>query len=59
MSSPDVIVGSGTKQGLATVPKIRDGAQLTVLMAISAFGDSTYTYFISKNKAFQKTALEA
>jgi hypothetical protein len=28
-------------------------------MAISAFSDSTYPYFISENKIFEKTTLEA
>jgi hypothetical protein len=54
-----VIVASGTKPGSVTIPEIRDDAQLTLRTAISAFGDSTYPYFISKNKTFEKTALEA
>jgi hypothetical protein len=32
---------------------------LTLLTAISAFGDSRYPYFISKNNKFEKTALKA
>jgi hypothetical protein len=32
---------------------------LTLLTAISAFGDSMDPYFISKNKMFEETALEA
>jgi hypothetical protein len=44
-----------------TIPEIRDDAQLFIewIEAISAFGDSTYPYFISKNKTFEKTGLEA
>jgi CYTH domain-containing protein len=59
MPLPDVIVASETKAGSVTIPEIRDDAQLTLLTAISAFRDSTYSYFISKNKTFEKTALEA
>jgi hypothetical protein len=59
MSPPDVIVASGTKLGSVTLPEIRDDTQLTLLSAISAFGDSTYPYFISKNKTFENTALAA
>jgi hypothetical protein len=59
MSPPDVIVASGTTPGSVTILEIRDNAELTLLMAISAFGDSTYPYFISKSKAFEKTTLEA
>jgi hypothetical protein len=54
-----VIVASGTKPGSVTIPEIRDDAQLTLLTAISAFGDSTYPHFISKNKRFENTALKA
>jgi hypothetical protein len=54
-----VIAASGTKPGSVTLPEIRDDAQLTLLTAISAFGDSTYPDSISKNKTFDKTALEA
>jgi hypothetical protein len=39
-----------------TVPKERDGSQLTMLVAISAFGDSTPPMFISKNKTFLNEA---
>jgi hypothetical protein len=59
MSPPDVIAASGTKTGSVTIPEIRDDAKLTLLTAISAFGDSTYPYFISKNKTFGKTTLVA
>jgi hypothetical protein len=56
---PDLIVSSGTKQGSVTVPEIREDAQLALLPAISAYGDSTDPDFISTNKPFEKTALEA
>jgi hypothetical protein len=36
MSPPDVIVASGTKSGSVIIAEIRDDAQLTLLMAISA-----------------------
>jgi hypothetical protein len=58
MSPRDVTVASATKPGPVTIPEIRDDAELTLLTAISAFGDSTYQYFISKNKTFEKVALE-
>jgi hypothetical protein len=48
MSPSDVIVASGTKPSSVIIPEIRDDAQLTLLMAILAFADSTYPYFISK-----------
>jgi hypothetical protein len=44
----DVIAASGTKPGSMTIPEIRDDPQLTLPTAISAFGDSTYPYFIAK-----------
>jgi hypothetical protein len=53
---PDVIVASGTKPGSVVIPEIRDGTQLTLLTVISVFGDSTYPYFISKNKTFEKNS---
>jgi hypothetical protein len=59
MSPPDVILASGTEPGSVTIPEIRHNAQLALLTVISAFGDSTYPYFISKNKTFEKTVLEA
>jgi hypothetical protein len=59
MSPPDMIVASGIKPSSVTILEIQDDAQLTLLTAISAFGDSTYPYFISKNKTFEKTALES
>jgi hypothetical protein len=42
-----------------TIPEGRDDAQLTLLTAISAFGDSTRPAFISKLKTFEKTLLDA
>jgi hypothetical protein len=57
MSPSDVIVASGTKPGSVTIPGIRDDAKLTLLTAISAFGDSTDPYFISKNTTFEKQLL--
>jgi hypothetical protein len=58
-SRPDIIAASGTKQGSVAIPEIRDDTQVTLLTAISAFEDSTGPHFISKNKAFEKTALGA
>jgi hypothetical protein len=57
MSPPDVIIASGTKPGSVTIPEIRNDAQLSLLTAISAVGDCTYPYFISKNKTFEKQLL--
>jgi hypothetical protein len=54
MSPPDVIVASGTKHGSVTVPEIRNDTQLTLLTAISALGDSTCPYLISKIKHSRK-----
>jgi hypothetical protein len=54
---PEVIVASNTKPESITIPEVRDDAQLTLLTAISAFGDSTYPLFISKLKTFEKTVL--
>jgi hypothetical protein len=54
MSLSNVIFASGTKQGSITVPEIRDDAQLIVLTGISALGDSTHPYFISKIKQSRK-----
>jgi hypothetical protein len=59
ISPPVAIIASGTKPGSVIIPEIRDNVQLTPLTAISAFGHSAYPYFISKNKAFEKTVLEA
>jgi hypothetical protein len=39
------------------VPKEKDNAQLTLITANSAFGDSTVPRFISKNKTVEKASL--
>jgi hypothetical protein len=54
MSPPDVTVASGTKLDSIIVPGIQDDAKLTLLTAISAFGDSTHPYFMSKIKHSRK-----
>jgi hypothetical protein len=54
-SPPEVIVAVNTKPGSAAIPEARDDAQFTLLTAISAFGDWTYAFFISKLKTFGKT----
>jgi hypothetical protein len=38
-----------------TIPEVRDDTRLTLLTAISAFGDSTRSWFISKRKTFEET----
>jgi hypothetical protein len=53
IEQPEVIVATNTKPGSVTVPEQRDDAQLTLLTAISAFGDSTCPLFISKLKMFE------
>jgi rhamnose utilization protein RhaD (predicted bifunctional aldolase and dehydrogenase) len=55
--SPEVTVATNTKLGAVTVPEAPDDTQLSLLTAISAFGDSTYPSFISKFKAFEKDFL--
>jgi hypothetical protein len=58
--APLVIVAATTPaDATVTVPEIRDDSELTLLTAISAFGDSIPPLFISKNKTFEKTALVA
>jgi hypothetical protein len=57
MLPPDVIVASGTKPGSVAIPDIRGDAQLAFLMAFSAFGFSTYPYFISKIRRLKKQLL--
>jgi hypothetical protein len=47
IAQPEVIVVTNTKPGSVTVPEERDDAQLDLLTAISAFGDSTCPFFIS------------
>jgi hypothetical protein len=54
IAQPEVIVATNTKPGSVTVPEERDDVQLTLLTAISAFGDSTCPLFISKLKTFEK-----
>jgi hypothetical protein len=56
---PEAIVATNTKPGSVKVPEERDDAQLTLLMAISAFGDSTCPLFVSKLKTFEKALLAA
>jgi hypothetical protein len=59
IAQPEVIVATNTKPSSVTVPEERDDAQLTLLTAISAFGDSTRPLFISKLKTFEKALLAA
>jgi hypothetical protein len=56
---PEVIVVTNTKPGSVMIPEERDEAQLTLLTAISAFGDSTCPLSISKLKTFEKVLLAA
>jgi hypothetical protein len=58
-AQPEVIVATNTKPGSVTVPEERDDAQLTLLTAIFALGDSTCPLFISKLKTFEKALLAA
>jgi hypothetical protein len=55
IAQPEAIVAINTKPGFVTVPEERDDSQLTLLMAISAFGDSMCALFISKLKTFEKS----
>jgi hypothetical protein len=57
IAQPEVIVATNPKPGSVTVPEERNDAQLTLLTAISAFGDSTCPLFISKLKTFEKALL--
>jgi hypothetical protein len=57
IAQPGVIVATNTKPGSVKVPEERDDAQLTLLTAISPFGDSTCPLFISKLKTFEKAFL--
>jgi hypothetical protein len=59
IAQPEVIVATNTKPGSVTMPEERDDPQLTLLTAISAFGDSTCPLFISKSKTFDKALLTA
>jgi hypothetical protein len=56
-ASPQVIVAQQTRARTVTVPKERYDSQLTMLTAISTFGDSTPPMFISKNKTFRSETL--
>jgi hypothetical protein len=53
-AQPEVIVATNTKPGSVPVPEERDDAQLTLLTAIVALGDSTCPLFISKLKTSEK-----
>jgi hypothetical protein len=52
--SPQVILVKQTRLRTVIVSKGRNDSQLTMLTAISAFGDSIPPTFISKNKTFRK-----
>jgi hypothetical protein len=52
-----VIILARTSPKLITVLNIRDLSQLTLLRAISAFGDLTPTLIITKGNIFQKNLL--
>jgi hypothetical protein len=47
--------GDQCETGLHGNSEMCDSVQLTLLTAIAAFGDSTYSPFISKLKTFAKT----
>ena len=55
--APEVIVAKETRPGTTTVPEERDDTQLTLLTAISAFGDSIPPLIISKNQTYEKSLL--
>jgi hypothetical protein len=55
--APQVIVSTDTPPGITTVAAMRDDAQMTLLTAISAFGDSIPPLIISKNQTFEKVLL--
>jgi hypothetical protein len=55
--APRVTVSVETGPEPITVPESRDDSQLTLLTAISAFGDSIPPLFITKNKTFEKNLL--
>jgi hypothetical protein len=44
IAQTEVIVATNTEPGSVTVPEERDDAQLTLLTAISVFGDSPYPF---------------
>jgi hypothetical protein len=54
--SPKVIVSTKTVPGCVEIPQVQD-AQLTLVAAISAFGDSTVPMFITKLKTVDKHGL--
>jgi hypothetical protein len=54
---PELTVTTRRQLGSVTVPEARDGTQLTLLTAISVFGDSEYRLFLSKFKAFENALL--
>jgi hypothetical protein len=59
VAQPEAIVATNMKPGSVTVREKWDDAQVTLLTAISAFGDSTGPLFISKLKIFEKALLAA
>jgi hypothetical protein len=54
IAQPEVIVATNMKPSYVTVLEEWDDVQLTLLTAISAFGDSACSFFISKLKTFEK-----
>jgi hypothetical protein len=52
-----LIVSANTGPGLITVPEIRCDSQVTFLIAISAFGDSIQSLFLSKHNTSEKNRL--
>jgi hypothetical protein len=52
-----VIVSKSIQPGTATIAESRDDSHLTVLMAVSAFGDSTSPMFITQDKTFETETL--
>jgi hypothetical protein len=58
-ASPNVIVAEPTKSGIVTIPEEKDGAQVMLITAISAFGDSPFPMLISETTTVDKIALEA
>jgi hypothetical protein len=56
---PNLIVTASTKPDTVTVAEEKDDTQMTFISTSSGFGDSSFPMFISKNKTFDKTLLEA
>jgi hypothetical protein len=54
---PQVIVAKDAPLGTTTVAAVGDDAQLTLLTAISAFGDSIPPRIITKNRTYEKYLL--